>query len=82
MEVYLLSDPKKFLDTLETLDSIQKALEILYHKTGLRIDEYGTTRLYLDHVKLLDGHTDTNSPWKKIFQDAIQQESGILIIGD
>lgn len=82
LDIYNLSNNKVILASLDSIDSISKGLKELEKVAGYTIDEYGTTRIYLDQVKLLDKNTDENSEWKPIFENAIKEEHGLLIKGD
>lgn len=82
LDIYNLSNIKVHLASLDSIDSISKGLKELEKVAGYTIDEYGTTRIYLDQVKLLDKNTDENSEWKPIFENTIKEEHGLLIKGD
>jgi len=82
MDIYNLNYKKEHLGSLDSLCSIEKELIIFKNKTGVVIDEYGTTRLYLDHVKILVSLINADNEWKKIFTKAIEEGHGLLVEGD
>ena len=83
LDIYNLLDKTEFLGSVDSLNSIENALIIFNSKTGLTIDEYGTTRLYLDHIRLLqDLIKDKSNDWSNIFKRAIDSEIGLVIEGD
>ena len=82
LEIYLLKQPKECIATLESIDSIASALDVLYQKTGLSIDEYGDTKLSWDHIHLLMQHTDDSSEWKTVLERCSEEQVGLFIVGD
>lgn len=83
LDIYNLSNKAELLGTVESLVLIENELIIFKSKTGLTIDEYGTTRLYLDHIRLLYNLKKNNpNDWTDIFKRAIDSEIGLLIEGD
>ncbi|WP_196890106.1 hypothetical protein [Aureivirga sp. CE67] len=82
MEVYNLSNRNELIAVIEELDSIRVPLEKLKEKSGIEIDEYGTSRLYLDHIKFIISCGVQSNQWKEIFEIAIKEKCGLLIIGD
>ena len=82
LDIYNLSDKTILIASLESIDSISIGLKELEMKTGQTIDEYGTTRIYLEQLVLLDKFTDEKSEWKPIFKIAIDSGHGLLIEGD
>jgi len=83
MEFYDLVDKSNFLGKIDSINIIEKELILFESKTGILIDEYGTTRLYLDNIKLLYKLIE-NKPNEisKILKTAIDSQIGILIEGD
>ena len=58
-------------------------METFKSSTGIIIDEYGTTRLYFDHVKLLlELISKETSDFKGILKKAVELKIGLLIEGD
>ncbi len=82
MDIYFLSEKTKLISTIDSLEPIKKELIEFEKRTGVLIDEYGKTNLYLAHIKLLDKLIDKPNEWKVIFEKAINLNSGLLIEGD
>lgn len=82
MGIYNLSDMKQLIGSTKSLKSIENASVVLKQKTGLTIDEYGTTRLYSNHIEMLNDFTGDSSERKDIFLKAIDSNIGLLIEGD
>jgi len=82
LDIYLSSDKSTLISTIDSITVIEKELDIFEQKTGITIDEYGKTNLYLDHIKLLNSLIKTSNEWKVIFSKAIDLNSGLIIEGD
>lgn len=86
LEIYNLSNTKEYIGSIKSLNLIETELDLFQKKTGLTIDSYGTTRLYLDHIKLLVELMESNKNElrniKSILMNAIENEHGLLIEGD
>lgn len=82
MDIYKLGDKNQYLGSIDSLTSIEGVLEVFTSKTGLTIDEYGNTRLHLDHVKLLCALVASPNEWKTMFEKAIKDQDGLWIVGD
>jgi len=82
LDIYNLSNQSIFLTSVDSTESISDGLDELKRKTGLTIDSYGQSRIYLDQIKLLNEKTDEKSEWKPIFESAINKGHGLLIEGD
>ena len=82
MDIYFSSDKTKLVLTIDSLKSIENELITFEKQTGIVIDEYGKTNLYLDHIKLLYKLIDKPNEWKTIFEKAIETNSGLVIEGD
>jgi hypothetical protein len=82
MDVYLWNEKRLFLARIDSLDGLENALIILKEKTGVIIDEYGDSKIYLEHVQILDEYIDSNSAWKEVLQSALENQCGLIVIGD
>jgi len=82
MDIYLSSDKSNLISTIDSITAIEKELNIFKQKTGITIDEYGKTNLYLDHIKLLSSLIKGSNEWTIIFSKAIDLNSGLIIEGD
>ncbi|MCP4054621.1 MAG: hypothetical protein GY739_16485 [Mesoflavibacter sp.] len=82
MDIYLSTDKNNLIGSINSLISIQKQLLEFEKKTGVVIDEYGKTNLYLDHIKLLNEAIKQPNEWKVVFQKAIENNCGLIIEGD
>jgi hypothetical protein len=86
LEVYNLTNPKEYLGSIEDFTLIETELNLFKRKTGIMIDQYGTTRLYFDHVKLLVELIKTNKKEinniKSILKLAVENEHSLLFEGD
>lgn len=82
LDIYLSSNKNQSIASIESTSSIQRELVILEQQTGVIIDEYGTTNLYLDHIKLMNNLLDDKNEWSMVFNEAIDSNSGLIILGD
>lgn len=82
LDIYLSVDRTNLISTIDSIKLIEEELKILREKTGVIIDEYGTTKLHLDHIKLLIEIIKTSNEWTIVFQKAIDSNSGLIIEGD
>jgi hypothetical protein len=82
MDIYLSTDKSNLISTIDSITVIEKELNVFEQKTGITIDEYGKTNLYVDHIKLLNSLIKESNEWTMIFQKAIDLNSGLIIEGD
>lgn len=82
MDVYLWNDKREFLRTIDSLKLLEEALAKLKEKTGISFDEYSDVKLYIEHIKILNQHLRFKGEWKEIFEKAINNNTGLIIIGD
>jgi hypothetical protein len=82
LDIYNLNNQSEHLGCIESLDSINIELKLLEEKTGVTIDEYATTRLYLDHIKFLNNILSDGAELKQFLETAIKGEHGLKLEGD
>lgn len=79
-----------FIWTDSDLQLLEPVLIKYRQQTGLNIDPYGTTRIHIDHIKLLIKLIDeykrlnqpTNAQWGKLRNDLSSLNSDIIVVGD
>jgi len=53
IDIYRLNDTKNLIGSIDNFSVLKDELNIFKEQTGIVIDEHGTTRLYVDHLRLL-----------------------------
>lgn len=82
LDIYFSNDKRRLISSIDSINDIQKELSIFQQKTGITIDEYGTTNLYINHIELLNDLIKKQNDWSKVFQKAIDINVGLTIEGD
>ena len=82
LDIYLALNKNEIIATIDSLQSIEIALEEFSKKTGITIDPYGTTHLYADHIQLIFSLIPKPNQWTIVFQKALDANTGLIIEGD
>ena len=89
IDVQYLSDGKKHISINDSdYDLLEGAIQFLYEKTGLTIDQYKDARIYPDHLKILLTYVkQSENPGKpahviRFFEQAVEDKETLFFSGD